>query len=115
MGISELRKKGVLTLAHRLADKEKRSLNNEDVQLAIHTMNIYYQLCGKYVRLVELENDAFWHDKPVTKELREKAEKQEKKLIPLLKQFDADLCWYSHLPTIVDLKAKEHLYVEHFY
>lgn len=76
-----------------------------DIDRARYLINSYYRLCGISNRLLELDNDYYYHDRPYTKELHIKEDKAVDRLRKNLNSYGLTLTFYSWLPTITDLNG----------
>ena len=98
MTIAQLREKEVERLARYKTDDPTEN----DIVEARRCMNSFYRLCGIDERLLYLENDERWHDKPYTKRLEEQRDKWHKRLD---KQFNdlygLRLVYCGYCPSIV--------------
>ena len=98
MTIAQLREKEVERLARYKTDEP----TEDDIKEARRCMNSFYRLCGIDERLLYLENDARFCDKPYTKRLDEKRDKWHKRLD---KQFHdlygLNLVYCGYCPSIV--------------
>lgn len=93
-----------MTIAQlREIEVNKLAQITEDHDKANNMMNRYYRLCGMDERLLYLENDERWHDRPYTKDLEAKRDKAWEKLNKDFNQYGMKLTYFGYLPTITDM------------
>lgn len=89
-----------------IAQKRARALNDfndnyiHNIEAAKHIANILYRLSGLEERLLYLENDEKTCNRRYTREMRERADKQFKRLETLLQPYNLIVIYPGYLPTI---------------
>lgn len=102
MTIAQLREKEVEKLAtFRNGEPWQHEPTEEEKQQARRMMNSFYRLCGIDERLLYLENDEKWHDRPYTKNLSAKRDKWFSRLNEQFKEKYGLVLYYSgYCPSI---------------